>query len=186
MAAAAITASADAPRSGPEAVTSGASPDRLFQQAVAIVLRHEGGYVHDPTDPGGETSFGISKRSYPDLDIAALTREQAIAIYRHDWWEPHRYGELPAALACKTFDLAVNLGARTIARLLQQACAACGQVVAVDGAIGDDTIAAVKACDAETLLAALKRAAAAHYEAITVERPELRIYLEGWLARAKE
>ena len=40
-----------------------------FSLAIPIVLENEGGYVDDPNDPGGETNFGISKRSYPNVDI---------------------------------------------------------------------------------------------------------------------
>jgi lysozyme family protein len=167
-------------------MTSDPNSDPLFQQAVAIVLRHEGGYVDDPADPGGETKFGISRRSYPDLDIAALTSGEAEAIYYRDWWLPHRYGELPAAVACKVFDLAVNLGARTVVTLLQGACVACGQDIAVDGVLGDRTLAAADACDPGALLGAVKRAAADHYRTIAAGRPVLRKYLAGWLARAEE
>jgi len=39
--------------------------DERFLKAVEMVLAHEGGYVNDPNDPGGETKYGISKRSYP-------------------------------------------------------------------------------------------------------------------------
>jgi lysozyme family protein len=45
-----------------------------FARAIARLLGDEGGLVDTPADPGGETKFGISKREYPDLDIAALTR----------------------------------------------------------------------------------------------------------------
>ena len=51
-----------------------------FEEAVKSVLKHEGGYVNDPKDPGGETNFGISKRAFPDLDIKNLTEEDAIEI----------------------------------------------------------------------------------------------------------
>src|SRR5690606_34526085 len=85
--------------------------DERFAVAVEVVLRHEGGYVHDPADPGGETNWGISKRSYPHLDIASLTREQAIEIYRRDWWNRHGYDRIKSLdVAVKTFDLAVNMG----------------------------------------------------------------------------
>ena len=48
-----------------------------FEQAVAMVFKHEGGYVNDPKDPGGETRWGISKRAYPDVDILRLTEDEA-------------------------------------------------------------------------------------------------------------
>ncbi|MBI5843910.1 MAG: hypothetical protein HZB23_04475 [Deltaproteobacteria bacterium] len=48
-------------------------------------MAHEGGYVNDPADPGGETRFGISRRAYPNEDIKALTRERAAEIYYRDY-----------------------------------------------------------------------------------------------------
>ena len=45
-----------------------------FEQIIDGVLEHEGGYVNDPYDKGGETKFGIAKRWYPDVDIKNLTK----------------------------------------------------------------------------------------------------------------
>ena len=87
-------------------------PDATFQRAVARVLEHEGGYVDHPTDPGGETNFGISKRSYPDLDIKQLTKAQAIQIYHDDFWVPLGCARLHPALAFQVFDAGVNHGHR--------------------------------------------------------------------------
>src|SRR5207244_1797640 len=97
-----------------------------FERAVARVLGDEGGYADNPSDPGGETKFGISKREYPQLDIAALTRADAIAIYYRDWWQRYRYSELPGPIAAKVFDLAVNIGPAHAVRCLQRALRACG------------------------------------------------------------
>ena len=47
----------------------------LFDDIIKVVLHHEGGYVNDPQDPGGETNFGIAKRSHPDVDIKNLTED---------------------------------------------------------------------------------------------------------------
>ena len=49
-----------------------------FNDIIEVVLHHEGGYVNDPKDPGGETNFGIAKRSHPDVDIKNLTKEWEI------------------------------------------------------------------------------------------------------------
>jgi lysozyme family protein len=51
-----------------------------FDLAVEFVLRHEGGLVHNPHDPGGTTNFGISQRAYPEVDIGNLTRDEAKEI----------------------------------------------------------------------------------------------------------
>ena len=53
-----------------------------FDEIIEVVLHHEGGYVNDPKDPGGETNFGIAKRSHPDVDIKNLTKEGAKDIYK--------------------------------------------------------------------------------------------------------
>lgn len=111
-----------------------------FDIAFDRLISNEGGYVNDPRDPGGETKFGISKRSYPNIDIANLTREQAREIYRTDFWQRGRMDEYHGALAFQVFDAAVNHGIETALRLLQRAAG-----VADDGHIGPVTVAAVNA-----------------------------------------
>lgn len=111
-----------------------------FQKAVALILRHEGGYVDRPDDPGGETNFGISKRSYPHEDIRNLTREQATEIYHRDFWQAIRGDELPAPLALVTFDMAANAGTGAAVKLLQRTLK-----VPDDGKLGPQTITAARA-----------------------------------------
>ncbi len=169
-------------------------PDRYpeeFVRAVARVLADEGGYVRDPSDPGGETRYGISRRAYPDLDIRALTREQAIAIYYRDYWRGRSYGELPAEVGAKLFDLAVNVGAANATRCLQRALRACGNRLADDGVLGPATIAAARAAAPGALLAALRSEAAGHYRVLAALWPGGHggakcEFLTGWLNRAYE
>lgn len=92
-----------------------------FDVAFDRLIGHEGGYVNDPNDPGGETKWGISKRSYPSLDIAALTRDDAKAIYRRDFWDRIHAEQLPDGVAFQVFDFAVNSGISTAVRYLQRA-----------------------------------------------------------------
>jgi lysozyme family protein len=81
-----------------------------FQIAVALVLKHEGGYEPPGTgDPGGETNWGISKRAYPNLDIKNLTRDDAIAIYQRDYWTPYMSAQSQPMANCM-LDAAVNQG----------------------------------------------------------------------------
>lgn len=119
-----------------------------FDQCFDKLLGHEGGYVSDSRDPGGETKFGISKRAYPDLDIAALSVEQAKAIYKRDYWDRARCDELPPTVAFQVFDTAVNSGIGQAIRFLQRAVG-----VADDGVAGPLTINAVRRLDAESLAA---------------------------------
>ncbi len=57
-----------------------------FDTAVTKTLIHEGGsrVTDDPDDRGGLTRYGISQRSYPDLDIRNLTEDQAKEVYKRD------------------------------------------------------------------------------------------------------
>ena len=57
-----------------------------FDEIIEVTLHHEGGYVHDPSDLGGETNFGIAKRFYPDVDIKNLDKEGAKEIYKKDYY----------------------------------------------------------------------------------------------------
>lgn len=159
--------------------------DERFLRAVEVVLKHEGGYVNDPRDPGGETKFGISKRSYPHLDIANLTREDAIAIYYRDWWQRYGYGRLQDdAVATKVFDLAVNMGPAAAHRLLQEALVFLGYDIAVDGIIGPQTIGAANKASPERVLQVLRWLAAHRYYRIAAQRTQSQAFLMGWLRRA--
>ena len=157
----------------------------LFEKAITLVLKHEGGYVNDPNDLGGETKYGISKRSYPHLDIKTLTVEQAIEIYRRDWWDKYRYGDIKDQdVATKVFDLSVNMGPATAHRLLQEALVFLDYPVEIDGIIGPQTIAAANKADPRRLLQVLRWLAAHHYYRIAAQRPQSRAFLLGWLGRA--
>lgn len=109
-----------------------------FDTAIERVLPIEGGYVNDLKDPGGETNFGISKRSYPNVDIKALTRDGAKAIYLTDFWQRVHADTMPAALQFQALDFAINSGIETAVRKLQFAAG-----VADDGHWGPVTQAAV-------------------------------------------
>ncbi|MES2183013.1 MAG: glycosyl hydrolase 108 family protein [Pseudomonadota bacterium] len=114
----------------------------MFEDCIGRILGNEGGYVHDARDPGGETNFGISKRSYPALDIAALTRAQAVEIYRRDFWARVQGERLPRAFAFQALDAAVNHGIGNAVRWMQRAAG-----VADDGVIGPMTLGAVGRAD---------------------------------------
>lgn len=111
--------------------------DAGFDAAFDRLIGHEGGYVNDPKDPGGETNWGISKRSYPHLNIRALTRDDARAIYRRDFWDRIHAERLPFSVAFQLCDFAVNSGIETAVRYLQRALG-----VADDGAWGPTSQAA--------------------------------------------
>lgn len=109
-----------------------------FTGAFDNLMSLEGGYVNDPEDPGGETRFGISKRSYPDLDIPSLTLLQAREIYKKDFWDRLHLDELPEPLDVLVFDAAVNQGPKPAVKMLQRLVDA-----RQDGYIGERTRAAI-------------------------------------------
>jgi lysozyme family protein len=92
-----------------------------FQLALDRILDHEGGYTNNPNDPGGETNWGISKRSYPALNIKELTREQAAVIYKKDFWDPLNLDKMPPGIPYQLFDFAINSGIGTAIRYYQRA-----------------------------------------------------------------
>lgn len=111
-----------------------------FEVAFDRLIGHEGGYVDDPNDPGGETKWGISKRSYPHLAIKDLTRDDAKEIYRTDFWQRVNASTLPGSVAFQLFDFAVNSGIETAVRYFQRALG-----VADDGHWGPHSQAAADA-----------------------------------------
>jgi lysozyme family protein len=129
-----------------------------FKEAVADLIDNwEGGYENDPEDPGGETKFGISKRSYPSLDIAGLTRDHAIAIYYRDWWQKYKLDtDVPAAIRAKVFNMMVLMGPMPALTL-------------------------AKRCRS---LQEYKDKCAHHFQAVVVMRPVCAKYLKGWERRA--
>lgn len=138
------------------------------------VIAHEGGYVNDPADPGGETKYGISKRAYPQLDIKNLTRDAAAAIYERDYFTSAKLYMLPDPLAYCVLDFGVNVGTSRAVKALQRVLG-----VSVDGVVGKGTAAAVEAVrDPYTLVAAYQRARTEYY--VSLNKPR---FLQGWLNR---
>ena len=113
-----------------------------FEKAIERVLAHEGGYVNDPRDNGGETNWGITvvvarANGYAG-SMRTMSRVQAKAIYRKQYWDAVKADQLPFVVAFQLFDAAVNHGVRRAVMLMQQ-CVGTTQ----DGVIGGKTIQAI-------------------------------------------
>jgi lysozyme family protein len=153
-----------------------------FDRCLAEVLRLEGGYVDDPRDPGGATRFGVTRavlseaigRDASAEDVAALTEEEAAAIYRSRYWAPTRCAELPAGVDLVVFDSAVNMGPGTSARLLQAALG-----VTTDGVVGPRTLAAVSIRPAADVIRAVSELRRQRYRALA----NFSVFGRGWLSR---
>lgn len=146
--------------------------DAAFEMVTDSI--HEGGYVNDPNDPGGETKYGISKRQYPNEDIANLTLARAKVLYRRDYWDPIKGDQLPAALAICLFDMAVNSGVAQAVRTLQRAID-----VHVDGIMGPGTLGKALALP-EKILVAYMQAERVLY---LMSLPTFKNFGRGWTRR---
>lgn len=118
-----------------------------FEVSINRLLSSEGGYTSGQGDAGGETQWGISKRSYPNLNIKELTREQACALYKRDFWDRLHLDDQPMGVAYQLLDFAVNSGSGTATRALQRAVGC-----ADDGVVGEHTLASIKATEPHDLL----------------------------------
>lgn len=190
-------------------MTTTAPPTDIFAAAIAFVLEHEGGFSDDPVDPGGVTRWGISlawlrKAGLLDLDhdgrpdgdvngdgvvdaedVRVLPRDRAIRLYRLHWWDALGYARImDPAIAAKTLDLSVNMGAAGAHRCLQRALRSAWFPVADDGKLGPQTLSAVNAADPLLLMPAFKSEAAGYYRSLIAARPVFSKYEKGWLNRA--
>lgn len=144
-----------------------------FDKAFELVLGIEAGYVNDPHDPGGETKFGISKRSYPQENIPAMTLERAKILYRRDYWDKAACDRLPARFRIALFDAAVNQGVKPAVMMLQSSLG-----TSADGVVGGQTVSAAERASPEAV--ALYLADRAIRYTVT---PNFNRYGRGWMKR---
>jgi lysozyme family protein len=158
--------------------------NNTFEDKIRKTLQHEGGYVNDPHDPGGETKFGISQKAYPTLNIKELTEFEAISIYKDDYWDKNKVDKLPDLLKGIYFDMCVNMGAYAAGKIIQRA--ANGKngkkaSIKVDGNVGPNTLKAIKKLSPDRL----RSERILHYARIIVKNPKkFHRYWFGWYKRA--
>lgn len=140
---------------------SGPTPT-AFQQAMAVVVGHEGGFTNDPQDSGNwtggavgqgqlkGTKYGISAASYPTVDIGSLTEDAALAIYKRDYWDKLYLDTADPGLALIAVDAAINNGVGAATKWLQSSLG-----VTADGVFGPMSQAALKACTGDAAQSAL-------------------------------
>ncbi len=172
------------------------------------IVAREGGFVNDPDDPGGATKFGVTihtmRRLGLDLtgdgqvavnDVRALTRAQATDIFIAHYFDAPRIAALPNALQPSMFDMYVNAGANAV-KILQRLLRDMGFDIAIDGAIGPQTISAADAAarpDPLALRDAYGVARRNYYFRLADKRAASRKYARtragtkgGWIRRAEE
>lgn len=170
-----------------------------FNQAFIATIAHEGGYVNDPDDPGGETYKGVSRKmnskweGWPMIDVlkrepgfpANLDRDNELQVAVGDFYQVNFWDKLKLdyivnqQVAASIFDFAVNAGASTSSAMAQMVVGA-----KADGVIGNESIAKINDFDPEHFLAAFTVAKIARYVSIVKKRPVSRKYFYGWVVRA--
>ena len=143
-----------------------------------VIDRLEGG-EKQVVDRGGLTKWGISKKANPDIDIANLSREGAVSLYRSRYWDNYNIGALPPALALLVFDAGVNMFPPVAIRMLQNVLGVKG-----DGVLGAKTAASARSYRPQSELRALfSEIRLRHYEDLARNYPVHRPNLYGWRLR---
>lgn len=179
-----------------------------FDKAIITILENEGGYSNHSKDPGGATSMGISLRFLKDYvesnpgefdtfdidddgdidaqDIKGLTKEGAKYLYKKQFWDKFHYDKINNFLiARKVFDLCVNMYGPQAHKIVQRALrAASGVALEEDGILGPKTLAAINSADQTALLASIRSEAAGFYRVLAATKPNLQVFLDGWLNRS--
>jgi lysozyme family protein len=129
-----------------------------WDDSFAAVLKHEGGFVNHPKDPGGMTNLGVTKavweiwlaRAVTESDMRALTPEKVKPFYKAMYWDKIKGDQLPAGVDYAAYDLAVNSGGGRATKFLQTIAG-----VTADGALGPKSMSAIRECNPEQMVDAL-------------------------------
>ncbi len=157
-----------------------------FFFSLEMVLKHEGGFVDHPEDPGGATNKGITHKTYADFlgrpledvdELKNIPDEHIQLIYKHGYWDKVLADEMPSGLDFATFDWAVNSGPSRAAKNLQSLIGA-----TEDGVIGPRTMERIRATDTAVLIQALANRRDEYYKSLKT----FGTFGKGWLRRNKE
>lgn len=151
-----------------------------FKACLDLVLKAEGGWVNNSSDPGGETNLGVTKRvweewvGHPVESLKNLTKDQVAPLYEQKYWRPC-YGEvLPRGLDLVVFSMGVNAGPGRSVKLLQQSIGC-----VPDGIIGPRTRELISNSLITTLIAKFSESRREYYRSLKT----FPIFGKGWLAR---
>jgi lysozyme family protein len=153
-----------------------------WDNAFKMMLASEGGYVNHPSDPGGMTNLGVTKRVWEEWvgresnekEMRSLTSEMVEPLYKRKFWDACKCDELPSGIDYLVFDFAVNAGVGRSAKILQTAVG-----VTPDGGIGPVTLAAVKAIPEAELVEKFSQAKEDFYRSLNT----FETFGKGWLNR---
>ena len=152
-----------------------------FDECLKMLLHHEGGYVNHPSDPGGETNLGVTKKVYQEWggtkDMKDLTVEDVAPIYKKNYWDRCKCDDLESGVDWAVFDWAVNSGTGRSAKAIQKICGA-----SQDGAIGPKTLALISKQNTEYVIEEFGKIRQDFYESLKT----FDTFGKGWTRRNKE
>jgi lysozyme family protein len=153
-----------------------------FEKSLALVLKHEGGYVNNPKDPGGMTNLGVTKKVWDayighvstEAEMRGLTPALVGPLYKKLYWDISRCDELPSGVDYAVFDFAVNAGVSRSIKVLQSALG-----VTQDGQIGPATLTKLVGVNAKELLNQFSQSKTNFYKSLAT----FSTFGKGWLNR---
>jgi len=156
-----------------------------FDKCLKMLLKHEGGFVNHPRDPGGMTNLGVTKAVYDkwvgksstEAEMRALTPDDVAPIYKKNYWDKCKCDDLPSGADWSVFDWAVNSGTGRAAKAMQKIVGA-----TPDGAIGPKTLEAIADKDPKELVEKMYDQRQAFYERLKT----FDTFGRGWTRRNKE
>jgi len=152
-----------------------------FDECLKMLLHHEGGYVNHPSDPGGETNLGVTKKVYQEWggtkDMKDLTVEDVAPIYKKNYWDRCKCDDLESGVDWVVFDWAVNSGTGRSAKAIQKICGA-----TQDGAIGPKTLALIGTQNTQYVIEEFGKLRQDFYESLKT----FDTFGKGWTRRNKE
>ena len=152
-----------------------------FDECLKMLLHHEGGYINHPSDPGGETNLGVTKKVYQEWggtkDMKDLTVEDVAPIYKKNYWDRCKCDDLESGVDWVVFDWAVNSGTGRSAKAIQKICGA-----AQDGAIGPKTLALIGKQNTQYVVEEFGKIRQDFYESLKT----FDTFGKGWTRRNKE
>jgi lysozyme family protein len=182
----------------------------IFEKAYDITMSHEGGYVNDPDDAGGETYCGVSRKNFPNwqgweyIDQVKRTRDiktnevlnhdtlkaMVKLFYKAEFWDYHNLDSFEfQEIANEIFDTGINMGRVIGARFLQKALNLLNKNeqkfddLKIDGKIGSKTLRCFQYVNYRTVLKVMNGLQFNKYVELCEKNPVYEKFFYGWLNR---